>query len=691
MRVSILLLAIACGASPVDTNTTPEPEAIAEEIQVAERLAPRYSGLSLGLDGACVLDGDTPACWGEFFEGFGAAGVRRLEELEGAKRIVVAAGMSVCAIMQDDELRCFGGYNEAQRVAENEEAAQTLEMQTENEGLSDEEIEAIYAQIDEIDQRLGPTTVATDVRDVIVHDEGGCYLDDVVHCWDENEREEGETPPEFTIGADSEIVQLAAASTHRCLLQADGRVRCWGYGEGLGWISDRDAEADQPGLTRARDAVEIAVGEDFTCYRRRDGRVLCWGVLEEYVDAHEPFDEEEDYLPFTIPGIDDAVAIAAGDMHACALRAEGRVTCWGDNAKGALGQGSVDAFRTPRDIEELSPAREIDAGPSSTCALVGDELRCVGNNRYGVFGIEAPKDEPTLFPVRGSRVLTPGYRTCVESNGELQCTNGRNISLALSPVDDAGGMVDEAEGYISYECLRRGSTALCGRRAVRRELTNVLQISVGTKSACVLERNRRVQCWQQRPTSQQRADLLTRHVNPTRIPGVERAESLDVGDVHACVVRTNGRVVCWGDNTLGLVREPAGDLNAPVELPGIRDAVQVSVNRGSTCVRKRDQTVTCRTTRGWQDVELTGVVDIQERGYGRLLLTSDHRVYRLHATTTTPIELPDDIVEISTGTAHACARSRDGRVWCWGAGDHGELGVLPSWIELTPVVVPLDG
>lgn len=684
----------ACGASTPEPTTTPEPEVVSPEA-AAEVAPPRYSALALGFDGACVIDGTTPVCWGDFFELFDHARPRRVAELEGARKVAISAGMTACALMADGLLRCFGAYNESERLEGAEQAVQSLEASMEEDDLSDEQMEELERQIEAIEASLQPTDVAEDVRDVVVYDGGGCYLtDDVVRCWNEEDREEGERPPEQTIGADGEIVQIDSASSHRCLLQSNGRVRCWGYGEGLGWIhADEDEEPDQPGLTLARDAVEIAVGEELTCYRREAGSVACWGAIADSMSPEHVADG--DYGHFEVPGIQGATRIAAGDEHVCVIVAEGRVMCWGDNSHGALGTGNTEPVEGVVEVPALSPARDIALGQGATCALVGEEIRCVGSNRYSVFGT-TPTEEPQLFPVRGTRALTPGYRTCVENNGELTCTGGvlaapvgRNMQLGAFDESDSRA-VSALEGYIAYQCVLRDTDAACGTRGRDpRNLSNVEALSVGTTSSCVLESNRRVQCWRNRDDSRDHTDLLTRHVNPTVIPGVTRAQSLDVGDVHACVVRTDGRVTCWGDNTRGLIQTPAGELTAPVELADIRDAVQVNLNRSSTCVRKRDQTLHCRTTSDWRQIDLTHVVDVVARGYERYVLTAEHRVYRLRGNTPEPVELPAEIVEISAGTAHTCARARDGRVWCWGIGEHGELGVLPSWIHLEPLTVEL--
>jgi hypothetical protein len=68
--------------------------------------------------------------------------------------------------------------------------------------------------------------------------------------------------------------------------------------------------------------------------------VVCWG--ENDAGSLGDGTTEDRLAPVAVPGIDDAVEIAAATDSTCARRRAGRVTCWGPLAgEGARGPTDV--------------------------------------------------------------------------------------------------------------------------------------------------------------------------------------------------------------------------------------------------------------------------------------------------------------------------------------------------------------
>ncbi len=252
-------------------------------------------------------------------------------------------------------------------------------------------------------------------------------------------------------GALTGVTRLAAGAQFACAVHGGGRVSCWGD-NGFGQLGDgtrvaRSAPVEVLGLT---DAVEVDGGLGTTCARRRDGRVSCWGrnfegSLGDGVAAHESCGMEDcSSRPVTVADVADAAEVSVGLNNACVRRASGQVACWGWNAFGMVGDGTMVGRNRPaavtgladarsvhtmfthncavrtsgealcwgevamigamplRPIAELRGAVEMSGNSSFACARLGaNEVRCVGGNSFGQLGDGTTQTRMTAVRVTG--------------------------------------------------------------------------------------------------------------------------------------------------------------------------------------------------------------------------------------------------------------------------------------------------
>jgi len=212
-------------------------------------------------------------------------------------------------------------------------------------------------------------------------------------------------------------ILAAASGRHSCAVVAGGEVYCWGAGTdgqlGRGTRLDQSLPAlveDVGGggvlnlLTGmgplSADRVSLGTGNAFTCARDDTGQVYCWGDNSRG-QVGDGSSIARRTLPVAVDGLSDAVSLSVGDAHACALRMDGRVSCWGANGSGQLGDNTMVDSNRPVDVMDV-PAGvvEVAAGAAHVCLRTMEgHVFCYGRNSVGQLGDGTVDPHGTPQPV----------------------------------------------------------------------------------------------------------------------------------------------------------------------------------------------------------------------------------------------------------------------------------------------------
>jgi len=333
--------------------------------------------------------------------------------------------------------------------------------------------------------------------------------------------------PIAQLGTGMTATALASGDTASCAILTDGSIKCWGQnsygGLGVGDSAPRGNGQNQMGdhlpavpLGSGRTALAVAVGSYHACAVLDDHSVKCWGynasgqlgIGDTQARGDVP-NELGDALPAVNLGTGrTAVAVAAGNLHSCALLDDGSVKCWGYNGYGAIGTGDgssrgdgIGAMGDDLPAVKLGTgrtAKAITAGEYHTCALLDDSsVKCWGYNGYGQLGqgdtasrgYSSSDLGDTLKPIdlgtgrTATRVVAGYYSTCVVlDNGGVKCW-GYNAQGGLGVGDTAsrGDGVNEMGNYLVQVNLGTSRTA-----------TN---IAVGQSHTCAVLDNSTIKCW----------------------------------------------------------------------------------------------------------------------------------------------------------------------------------------------------
>lgn len=248
-----------------------------------------------------------------------------------------------------------------------------------------------------------PVAGLADARQVAAGSHQACAIraDRTVWCWGMDALATEPAPEPVRIAGVSDAAQVAIGATHACVRLASGRVQCWGEnltGQLGNGVAD-DGTTIPTEVMGLDDAIDVAAGDGHTCAVRASGQVVCWGdgVFGQLGNGVE----RGSMLPTDALGVHDAVAVGAFTFHSCALRASGAVACWGFGEGGALGNGDLMHHATAVAVGPFAgSAVSLGGGLQHTCVSTSaGELFCWGLTRCGATGSTDLEPLPIRVPI----------------------------------------------------------------------------------------------------------------------------------------------------------------------------------------------------------------------------------------------------------------------------------------------------
>jgi alpha-tubulin suppressor-like RCC1 family protein len=503
----------------------------------------------------------------------------------------------------------------------------------------------------------------------------------------------------------ADVVALTVDGRHSCALHADGAVSCWGAND-HGQLGDgtTNRSAVPVRVVGVDDAIGIAASGDRTCARRRDDTAVCWGELASHQETTRPTAMsptgvvqisgscmrtardttclDQNSHPVAVPGVTDAIDVAANGKIGCVAHATGAVSCWfspsdvrpiagvhgavqvavaGEFACARTSDGAVTCWdwSIPEPGEHrvgTPPSGQLPVKPARVAGVVARSIVGGGDQLCAItaIGVHCWWPEPLLTRPWINRIgkvtaLAIGYRgghSCAaRSHRDVICWGegldgqlGNGWTKERSAPTKVAGITDAVEIAVSFpdsdgsmwSCARRrGGTVTCWGESVTCWGTTPPDDSCGGHAA---------------PRPFAKLSHVTRLVRGSHVgwiddrhrrwsaeyAGSRMYELPPVIDADGdCALGKDGRVLCSDEH------EPADISRREVDgtaIAGITDAVHIAVTHHRACLRRRSGQVACFAARG-------PVIDVAE--------------------------VPDAI-DLSAGKDAVCAVRADHTVWCWG-------------------------
>jgi len=339
-------------------------------------------------------------------------------------------------------------------------------------------------------------------------------------------------------------IRIAAGGDFTCGIREGNTLWCWGapdFGDlGTGAVSQklRPQQIGKP----TSGWVSVTAGSDHACALRRDTTLWCWGDNGEgEAGIGSPADNVTRPHQVTTPAADGWVSAAAGGGHTCATRADFTLWCWGLNFDGQLGTGTTASENLPHQV--TTPAADgwasVAAGAGHTCAIRGDgTLWCWGFGPDGELGIGGTTDQGLPQQVTtpaadgwASVAAGAGHTCAVRADATLWCW-GSGFFGQLG----TGGTVGQPLPQQVTTPAADGWTS----------------VAAGGFFTCAL-RTHALWCWGDNDDGELGIGGTASQPVPRRVPVPSRNGwgLIAPGDFHACAIRAGHALWCWGYNAAG--------------------------------------------------------------------------------------------------------------------------------------------
>jgi alpha-tubulin suppressor-like RCC1 family protein len=330
-------------------------------------------------------------------------------------------------------------------------------------------------------------------------------------------------------------------------------------------------------------------------------------------------------------------AVSGGSNHFMALREDGTVWTWGENAYGQLGDGTF--------ANSSSPVQVID--PSDPTGYLANVIFIESGRDYAM----AVKADGTLW----------GWGYNQRGNLGDGTTTGQPTPVQVIDTADPTGF-----------------------------LTDVVSVTADLDHTLALKSDGTVWAWgrnthgQLGVASSDTCGGLSCSKTAIQVAGLSNINDVEIGIYYSHALRSDGTVWAWGGNPNGFLGTPSTETcgttpcsTTPIQVEDSGDptgfltgVIKISNGAGHTIVEKSDGTFW-----GWG-----------ADWFGQLSVTTTETC-SAGSCSTVPVRLEDpgdpsgylaDLRSFDGGGGHSVAQKNDGTVLAWGWNDDGQLGATTS-------------
>lgn len=328
------------------------------------------------------------------------------------------------------------------------------------------------------------------------------------------------------------------------------------------------AEVISAGALAGRKVLRIACGGNHSIALCSDGTLVTWGENSSGQLGDGTLVKR--YLPGVVPRTGALagkfpVAVTAGMAHTVVLCSDGSLVAWGRNASGQLGNGTFVDSRTPVTVTgkvlEGATLVAVSAGNYFTLALRSDgQVMAWGDNAAGTLG--NGKNLKSAKPVKVNRKGVLAKRSVVSlaaggAHALAICSDGAVVSWG------SGG-----RGQLGNRTRANSNVPVIVKESGILSKKNATLVTAGASHSLILYSDWTASAWGANESGQLGDNTTTDRLVPVAVPSAgalagKKVIAVSTGALHTLALREDRVPLAWGNNIAGQLGIGNND-NSPV-------------------------------------------------------------------------------------------------------------------------------
>ena len=406
-------------------------------------------------------------------------------------------------------------------------------------------------------------------------------IDKTLWCWGANDSLQigvgsdtvAAAPLQVQIPGSGDFLSVSAAKYNTCVVGNNARMWCWGRNDYGALATGASTTPLQPTeVSVGGELKSVAVGgQSHVCAAYQDNAnfaisahsepsIACWGLTasgqvgtgfigDKILPTAIQAPRVEPSQPNSNPPLSFSATSSSAVDFTCGIeKPSGELWCWGSNAQGQLGTGSLVSAAVPTKVSasglEGSSWAQVTTGSIYACGVRDTGAGyCWGKNDFGQLGSQVGLGQvssvPSALTGRWKQLSAGiGSHTCgVRSTGSLLCWganaagqlgNGQSATINSAPVT-----VPLPAGNVRWTLVAVGERYTCG-----------IATSVDTGDAGDLF------CWGNNENGvlgTGLGDVMT----PSPVAEAGPWKKVVVYARNSCALKTDNTLWCWGQNSYG--------------------------------------------------------------------------------------------------------------------------------------------